>query len=625
MGRLLRNGVGHSGGSIADPGDTPPSIRTLAWFDWFGDWVAYHEATAPTTSATTYYFSQLDGNDAQDGLTPETAKQTGVAASVLAAGGNVRIRFKRGGTYRFFDPTTPALAGANLILDDYGDSGDPKPVLTRFEVPDMNWQQDGANDTYTVKTTSLGDLDVAWLRIQGNSQKFIRATSVADCRSTHWSFYFDGTDLYVNFAGDNPEGLYTVETTYGCGTGDGVTEFVDIGCYGSGRIARLTIEGLGMHSQAGVIKSWGCVGVTGSISDRIVISEVDMTYCGYHGQSHLGNGYCLIRDCTIGWLRPGPGNGCTVMVAHSAAGGGKSAFHTNTILAGNLRDAGIIRSCDGIYGHTSGGTHNLIVAYNNIYENNDDLPRSPSGFADCPTWGGTWTSLRGFVVGDDYRGRDSSNAFLENQMFLKPSNQCQSRCRFETRAGGGTRSGFAAGNGALIESIVYVDGMISGGANKLLYHDSDYGGYILGNRIHYYGFGCVNNCGEDAVGWASTIWANNIFVCEWPDIETYHHGVAVNISNSAGNMHNNAFWCYDPVPTDFQVVPAGSAGAGAIGDSGKIVFPSYGYPVSADVPGPGDTPTYNPLKQGASATWISEYDYAGTDRGANLTIGPITV
>ena len=115
--------------SIFDTIGPPPDPCTRAWYvykqlciDFFNPSGSYN---------TTYYVSDTDGDDSDDGLTPATAYATAAKGfeSLAASGGDCQILLNRGDEFReFFEEV---ISDCDRIkVGSYG--AGPRPVLTAF-------------------------------------------------------------------------------------------------------------------------------------------------------------------------------------------------------------------------------------------------------------------------------------------------------------------------------------------------------------------------------------------------------------------------------------------------------------------------------------------------------------
>lgn len=102
----------------------------------------------------TYYISEKNGNDENDGLSPETAVKTiaGLNAKVRFPKKGTSYLFERGGTYR--GQITASAAG--LTIGCYGDTTQPKPLLMQsrrnYADPDL-WEETAWENVWKYKGT----------------------------------------------------------------------------------------------------------------------------------------------------------------------------------------------------------------------------------------------------------------------------------------------------------------------------------------------------------------------------------------------------------------------------------------------------------------------------------------
>lgn len=118
---------------------------------------------------TKYYFSQ-DGDDFNDGLSPETPKKSLFAATNLALRPGDAVLFKRGGVFR-----GSLVAKKGVTYTAYGEG--EKPVITNslmnFADPGL-WQDMGVNNVYKLKVPLTGDAGIAVFDNKEWSEKRIK-------------------------------------------------------------------------------------------------------------------------------------------------------------------------------------------------------------------------------------------------------------------------------------------------------------------------------------------------------------------------------------------------------------------------------------------------------------------
>ncbi len=154
--------------------------------------IAEIRATKTNVNVTgTKYYISADGNDANDGLTPESAKKTIDAVNRLYLKSGDGVFFRRGDTFR---GSVNAIVG--VTYSAYGEGA--KPVLTRspgnFTGAD-NWELTDTPNVYKLKTPILHDVGLivfnegeAWSekRIKGRTDFKEGKLSDLDCDLAMW-------------------------------------------------------------------------------------------------------------------------------------------------------------------------------------------------------------------------------------------------------------------------------------------------------------------------------------------------------------------------------------------------------------------------------------------------------
>jgi len=112
----------------------------------------------PAEGGTAYYISSLNGDDKNDGLTPETAWKTDWKLVMRTNNGKIKagdvIYFERGGIYRL-ENTLKAASGVSYSA--YGEG--PKPIITvsRGDLADPSYWKQTEENPNVWKTTKLVD------------------------------------------------------------------------------------------------------------------------------------------------------------------------------------------------------------------------------------------------------------------------------------------------------------------------------------------------------------------------------------------------------------------------------------------------------------------------------------
>ncbi|MBR5528247.1 MAG: S-layer homology domain-containing protein [Clostridia bacterium] len=111
---------------------------------------------------TVYYVSEKSGNDANDGLSPQTAFKTpAMLHGKIQKKQNVAVLFERGGIYRTGGETSPLnLAGSkNIVIGSYGEGQKPVVMQSRMNYANAEWKEVLPN-VYRLETTKLRNVGV---------------------------------------------------------------------------------------------------------------------------------------------------------------------------------------------------------------------------------------------------------------------------------------------------------------------------------------------------------------------------------------------------------------------------------------------------------------------------------
>lgn len=188
--------VGNGNNYIVDllgsyPVCTEPNFEQR--MDLWGDLML---ALCPLERATTYYFAN-DGDDSNDGLSPENPKETMTELNTLMAPG-VRCRLKRGDVFR----SGPSLNCDGGVIDDYGTG--PKPRVTgctqTIAASSAAWTN-AAGDRWTTTLTNVGAIHPQSWPVH---MELTPAASTAEVEANDFTQFISGSTISVNFGGVDP-------------------------------------------------------------------------------------------------------------------------------------------------------------------------------------------------------------------------------------------------------------------------------------------------------------------------------------------------------------------------------------------------------------------------------------
>ncbi|MBR5308164.1 MAG: S-layer homology domain-containing protein [Clostridia bacterium] len=172
--------------------------------------------TTVEVTGTKYYFA-ADGNDANDGLSPEKPKKTLAAVNALALKSGDGVYFKRGDIFR-----GQITAKAGVTYTAYGEGEKPKLYASpaNFAGAD-NWEQTEVANVWKLKTPIMHDVGLvvfnegeAWTekRIKGRPDFKEGGLENLDKDLTMWHDVANPTDtegyVYVRSDKGNPGALY---------------------------------------------------------------------------------------------------------------------------------------------------------------------------------------------------------------------------------------------------------------------------------------------------------------------------------------------------------------------------------------------------------------------------------
>lgn len=307
--------------------------------------IAAWEAECPVDRDTTYYFDSEDGDDANDGLTTSTPKQSiSEMNTVAAASPGCAIRLKCGSLWR---STTEIDIGSGCITC-YGTG--TKPKLTGFTQTiasgGTSWTN-AAGDRWT--TTELASMGWLMCESRGWGEVMKLAASTAEVEATENSFYFTAGTLHVNAgSGVDPNDLDWAATP------PTTTEYSAVRFDGGGRVD--SIIAYGQNFTSTLDQSYGAR-FWGSGEDVGVFSNCEFYYHTRHNfgvATSATGGRLLGKNCITGWMYEDVG---TSFVSYYEFGGNESIIYGCTFPYGQVPITVARVGAEGraIYCHTTGG------------------------------------------------------------------------------------------------------------------------------------------------------------------------------------------------------------------------------------------------------------------------------
>jgi len=571
---LTLMGAATAGTPYAAAVGAPPVVSRIAWKAWYTRLLAFRQAECHTTRAATYYFA-ANGNDSSGSGTIGSPYLTiAKGQSLLAA--NIRLRFRRGDT--FLSATGLTITTPHVTVDDYGGTADPKPILSRFNVPYANGEWSLVPGTANGRCWQLGERDaIAWLREASVVTSIYRKmVSVASVDATPGSWWQDlSTNIvYVNPTGStaaaaNPTaGARYFESVY-----PNTTKGILIGPTGS--VDDTLIQNIRLDGWTANTSDNGGDGIQGYISgtDALLLRGVDVYYSDRHNivNTGSGGGIVTLMQCKYGWTTsPTSGSGTAIY----AVNGGQEAVWDECESWGDMLPSGLTPYPDATYNnpaqlaHSDGAAgHNcaLFLAYG-CWNRPGQWQAGVPSQCQNPF---VWTDLincRAFVVEETFNARETTplDASPDRPSSSEPgivgagaggSNIAAVNCRFNTRVVwcSDTESdiNFTYTNylGFLINcTLIYDGGAAYGthfGAHRNL--SAGAGGTLYNCRVHIraggsqsavYGSQTVAN--NPATGASPLKLYNSIFGAEGATPLPYGY-FAVGLGNIAANQINNAY------------------------------------------------------------------------------------
>jgi len=402
-----------------------PNPKSLAFFPWLERRYSYIRNYVNIEGLIEYYFSNSTGNDANDGLTPATAKQTVLEMenTIINNFGLCVLKLKCGDEWNEFG--APSIIFGGVKMTNYG-SGN-LPWINRFaQKYSTGWTLASGN-----RWTRPEPADTAWVRPQGYaasmepSKVLSRQTSAANCEATPNSFFWAANVLHINLGGIDPNGELLEGNANS--TIPGIVCNTDLTWIDGIRLSGFGMNAPDPHSA----QSYQIQAAQGN--DEIVY----ISNCiGDFGGTHLiaqfqgsGDGaITLIENCSAGFAMQA-GAGETIWNTYSSTGLQETYFKNITTLAGTLINgtAAWTRRGISVYGHTAGvGVASLIVVDGHTVVDSEIGVSRLSFFENVPAVT-TETDIRAFIINEQATGAFFTscpyhdNAWINCKYILTPT------------------------------------------------------------------------------------------------------------------------------------------------------------------------------------------------------------
>jgi hypothetical protein len=277
----------------------------IRWIALMGMLSSVHAATAAVAGAKTYYVDDAAGDDARDGLTPQSAWRSLDCVNRASLRPGDRVLFRRGGVWRGqLVPHSGDAAGA-ITYGAYGEG--PKPLLLGSVAMDRpeDWQPagDGIWSTAPVRSEALA-VDVGNIIFDHGAATGVKKWSQSDLRQ-EGDFFYDARARQVKLRSEgNPATRHrSIELALR-------RHIIDQ----SGR-GYVTYENLALRYGA-------AHGIGGGSTHHITVRDCDVSYIGGGHQFttpggkpvRFGNGiefWAGARDCLV--------EGCRLWEVYDAA------------------------------------------------------------------------------------------------------------------------------------------------------------------------------------------------------------------------------------------------------------------------------------------------------------------
>ncbi len=225
--------------------------------DAMRDEILSYADTLKDQSGTKYYVSQANGDDANDGLSPDTAWKTlDKLNSTSFASGSI-VLFERGGAYR-----GQLIARSGVSYGAYGTGTKPALYGSRQNYATATWVADSTRTNVYYYESDLNDVGI--VVINHGAIKSIRQKSVGALASRSakdgW-YYTDGSRVYVYSKNGNPSDVYAS---------------IEIG------------------EDKNIVSASGCTNTT--------FENISFKYTGGHGLAGDNTENVVIRGCEFGWI-----------------------------------------------------------------------------------------------------------------------------------------------------------------------------------------------------------------------------------------------------------------------------------------------------------------------------------
>lgn len=345
----------------------PPLVTANAWFEWYDELLQARLDYVSFERDQTRYVSSSQGNDFNDGLTPQTAWASVEAArewvdSSLAQGETREVLFRRGDVWRVDTIVTTDQDGIRFA--DYGDPNDPRPYLSGFTgvvAPnDTGWTPDGETGAYWRHEPNA----VSWVRededvdLESPLRRMGSASGVASHPGSWWWSQAESR-LYIHpREQDDPrsngklyEAAYLTSRGFGVGGDGSLVENIRADGFGldpyDSSTLREAFQTRVRDDEQAVIRN--CVSFYGSSH---IIAH-------FAGSSPTEGGIATFTNCVAGFTRLN-GSGETVFNTFAGQGECQTIFDNCIVARGTLPSFEFQgRRADPVFGHTGGAPATL--------------------------------------------------------------------------------------------------------------------------------------------------------------------------------------------------------------------------------------------------------------------------
>ena len=286
------------------------------------------------------YYVSPNGNDSNDGLTPETAIQTLDADFfyMRSAKPGDAVLFERGGVWRV---TNKFKALEGVVYGSYGEGAKPSFYGSPYNYADeFFWMPSSRENIWKV---NVADADIGLLVINHGEHVGVKSMNGIITLSNNFDYYFNKSEdlLYMYYDGGNPGKVF---------------EDIEIG---------FNMPIFGFSNQ-----------------DDVVIDNLTFKYSGRFGVDACGTNGLVITNCEFGFIGGAIQNGTTRLGNAIQVWNGVDGFVVDNCWIYQIYDTGITWQGDNEY-----QTSHMSDVYKNIYIENNLLEYCAMSFE---FWHGNW-------------------------------------------------------------------------------------------------------------------------------------------------------------------------------------------------------------------------------------------